>query len=211
MDSRGITCIYKPVVNFMLLAKHPEKDSKRRKNRQVVSDGSIRFGFLTEHLILSSSAFCSSKNHRKKCFLIPKQRHPPRFFSGPFCRPKNSCTSSMSLLMAFLSKVGLTVFNRIVSQFRNDVGLPQNTFFGGCLRFNDLASAGSSDRAACHQFLFDAGGSGPKYSNSALVRSKIRSSNIPARSHIKFIGKKSCLRKFSRSRGLQRINTWVCP
>src|ERR1035438_2387706 len=104
----------------------------------------------------------------------------PSLFSGPFRHPKNSCTSSMSLLMAFLSKVGLTVFNRIVSQFRNDVGLPQNTFFGGCLRFNDLASAGSSDRAACHQFLFGGGGSAskgsPKYSNNCFVRSTNHSS-----------------------------------
>ena len=134
MDSRGITCIYKPFVNFMLLAKHPEKDSKRRKNRQVVSDGSIRFGFLTEHLILSSSAFCSSKNHRKKCFLIPKQRHPPRFFFRPILSPQEFLHLPDLLAMAVLSKPSLSVLNPIASQFRNDVGLPQNTFFGDIRR-----------------------------------------------------------------------------
>src|ERR1039458_1892075 len=36
--------------------------------------------------------------------------------------------------MAVLSNAGRSAFNPIASQFRNDVGLPQNTFFGDIRR-----------------------------------------------------------------------------
>ena len=72
-----------------------------------------------------------------------------------------------------------------------------------------------SECAALHQLRFGAGGStsngSPKYSNSALVLSQTRSSNIPALSRITFMGRKSHFRKLSRSRGLQVTDTWICP